>query len=148
MNGIYGYDGQNPQGQMQSGVYTSYPGGMVSSDYPNPMQTPAPSQNRNPFAPQQAHYNLRGRYIQSPDDIQAGEVPMDGSVSFFPTSDNSAIIGKMWDKNGKLQQVRYIPDTVVEEQLKAFQANQSATITTTLNTILDKISKIESSLNS
>ena len=73
---------------------------------------------------------------------------MDGSVSFFPTSDNSAIIGKMWDKNGKLQQVRYIPDTVVEEQLKAFQANQSATITTTLNTILDKISKIESSLNS
>ena len=37
MNGMYGYDGQNPQGQMQSGVYASYPGGMVSSAYPNPM---------------------------------------------------------------------------------------------------------------
>lgn len=148
MNGMYGYDGQNPQGQMQSGVYASYPGGMVSSAYPNPMQAPAPSQNRNPFAPQQTRYGLRGHYIQNPDEIQAGEVPMDGSVSFFPTNDNSAIIGKMWDKNGKLQQVRYIPDTVVEEQLKAFQASQSTAITTTLNTILDKISKIESSLNS
>lgn len=31
MNGMYGYDGQNPQGQMQSGVYASYPGGTVSS---------------------------------------------------------------------------------------------------------------------
>lgn len=148
MNGMYGYDGQNPQGQMQSGMYANYPGGVINTAYPNPMQTPAPTQTRNPFAPQQTHYSLRGRYIQSPDDIQAGEVPMDGSVSFFPMSDNSAIIGKMWDKNGKLQQVRYIPDTVVEEQLKAFQANQSAAITTALDTILDKITKIENSLNS
>lgn len=146
MNEMYGYGAQNNQGVMQPGAYANYQGGMVNNAYP--AQVPVPSQSRNPFAPQQARYNLRGHYIQNPDEIQAGEVPMDGSVSFFPMGDNSAIIGKMWDKNGKLQQVRYIPDTVIEEQLKAYQASQSSTITTTLNTILDKISKLESSLNS
>lgn len=144
MNEMYGYGGMN-QGMQQNG-YPNYQAGMANNAYP--VQTSVPSQNRNPFVPQQTRYNLRGHYIQNPDEIQAGEVPMDGSVSFFPMDDNSAIIGKMWDKNGKLQQVRYIPDTVIEEQLKAYQASQSSTITTTLNTILDKISKLESSLNS
>lgn len=145
MNETYGYSGQNTQGMAQPGAYANYQGGMVNGGYP--VQTSSP-QNRNPFATQQIRYGLRGRYIQNPDEIQAGEVLMDGSVSFFPMSDNSMVIGKMWGKDGLIKEVRYIPETVVEEKLKAFQASQSSAITTTLNTILDKIAKIESSLNS
>ena len=144
MNDAYGYGVQNQgQGMMQSNNYSNYSGG--ANLY---TQTLMPSQSHNPFASQQMRYGLRGHYIQNPDEIQAGEVPMDGSVSFFPMSDNSVVIGKMWGKDGLIKEVRYIPETVVEEKLKAFQANQSSAITTTLNTILDKISKIESSLNS
>ncbi len=142
MNEAYGYGGQN-QGMMQGNVYGGYQNQSVPS-----AQMIMPTQGHNPFTAQQTRYGLRGHYIQNPEEIQAGEVPMDGSVSFFPMSDNSAIIGKMWGKDGLIKEVRYIPDTIVEEKLKAFQANQSATITATLNTILDKISKIESSLNS
>ena len=51
---------------------------------------------------QQAVQRINGRVVQSADMITANDVPMDGSVAFFPTQDLSDIYAKSWDANGKI----------------------------------------------
>lgn len=52
---------------------------------------------------------LPGFYISSPQNISARDVPMDGSISFFPAEDLSYIIIKQWSGNGMISEARYIP---------------------------------------
>ena len=51
---------------------------------------------------QQAAQRINGRVVQSADMITANDVPMDGSVAFFPTQDLSEIYAKSWDANAKI----------------------------------------------
>lgn len=51
-----------------------------------------------------------GRVVCQEGEITAQEVPMDGSMSFFPLSDGSAIVGKRWNADGTIQTVRYIAE--------------------------------------
>ena len=52
---------------------------------------------------------IAGRMVGAPSEIVPNEVPMDGSVAFFPTSDGSAIFAKAWNPNGTISTVRYAP---------------------------------------
>lgn len=110
-------------------------------------RTSATMGSQNPFATN-VRYGINGRYVQNPNEIRPGEIPMDGTVSFFPLSDNSAIIGKMWDQNGNIKEVRYLPDYILEAKLKEFQDSQNNELNGTLREILERISKLENSLNS
>lgn len=84
--------------------------------------------------PQQAPVP-RFKFINSPDDIVPGDVPMDGSMAFFVMNDNSGIFGKCWDQSGRLQTVRFS-----REELSAPPIPQS-------NDISDRLDRIESNLN-
>lgn len=57
-----------------------------------------------------------GRTVNSPEEITAADVPMDGSVRLFPTGDGSAIYRKEWDGNGHLNTVRYVPEPITPQQ--------------------------------
>lgn len=59
-------------------------------------------QYQQPPYMQQAAQRINGRVVQSADMITANDVPMDGSVAFFPTQDLSEIYAKSWDANGKI----------------------------------------------
>ena len=37
------------------------------------------------------------------DDIRASEIPMDGTVAVFPSSDYSYVVLKAWNSNGSIQ---------------------------------------------
>ena len=63
---------------------------------------PALQQYQQPSYMQQAAQRINGRVVQSADMITANDVPMDGSVAFFPTQDLSEIYAKSWDANGKI----------------------------------------------
>ena len=63
---------------------------------------PALQQYQQPSYMQQAVQRINGRVVQSADMITANDVPMDGSVAFFPTQDLSEIYAKSWDANGKI----------------------------------------------
>lgn len=52
---------------------------------------------------------IAGRMVGAPSEIVPNEVPMDGSVAFFPTSDGSAIFAKAWNPNGTISTVQYVP---------------------------------------
>lgn len=46
---------------------------------------------------------LPGRIVNSPDEVRASEIPMDGTVAVFPSSDYSYVVLKAWNSNGSIQ---------------------------------------------
>lgn len=51
---------------------------------------------------------VQGRVVESETDIKPNEIPMDGSVTFFPKSDYSVVFGKTWTENGTIRSMRYL----------------------------------------
>lgn len=64
--------------------------------------------------------SLPGYFIQSENEIIAKNIPMDGSISFFPYRDLSRIVIKQWDANG-INTLSY----VLEQPQAPQQAQQS-----------------------
>lgn len=96
-------------------VYTQPPVPYVPQGQPM-MQPNRVPMNPQPVQQSQEHPTnlIRARYITSPEEIQLGEVPMDGSMPLFMLQDRSAIVGKYWDKDAQLKTVRYIPEVIQE----------------------------------
>lgn len=69
-----------------------------------------PQQAQPPQAMQmQQPRGISGRMVGTLAEIVPNEVPMDGSVAFFPTADGSAIFAKAWNPNGTISTVQYVP---------------------------------------
>jgi len=69
-------------------------------------QTPQISERifqQTPQTPPPRPTYLPGRVVNSPDDIRASEIPMDGTVAVFPSSDYSYVVLKAWNSNGSIQ---------------------------------------------
>lgn len=69
--------------------------------------------NQRPFIPPprplfDTAQRLPGRFVSCEDDISLQEIPMDGSISYFPTQDLSKIFIRQWNKQGKLEGLTYI----------------------------------------
>lgn len=54
---------------------------------------------------------INGRIVQTVENINANEVPMDGSMAFFPKQDMSEIYVKGWNANGTINTIVYKPYT-------------------------------------
>lgn len=52
---------------------------------------------------------LNGRIVQMVENINANEVPMDGSMAFFPKQDLSEIYVKGWNADGTIKTIVYKP---------------------------------------
>lgn len=52
---------------------------------------------------------INGRIVQALENINANEVPMDGSMAFFPKQDMSEIYVKGWNANGTINTIVYKP---------------------------------------
>ena len=59
---------------------------------------------------------MSGRIVSQEADITPQEVPMDGSFSWFPMADGSAVIVKRWNSDGTIQTVRYAPEATEPQQ--------------------------------
>lgn len=71
----------------------------------NPMPNQAPQQTQQ-FVPIQIH----GHTIKDEStEIAPNDVPMDGSVSLFPTENYSCIFAKHWNKDGKITTTKFVP---------------------------------------
>ena len=97
---------------------------------------------------------IQGKVVQSESAIMANDVPMDGSVAFFPMQDMSAIVAKQWDANGTIRKTVYKPfneqmaDSSIDD--KRIEIGLSDDVTGVFMKRFDelesKISSIESSL--
>lgn len=133
-NGFYG-----PCGQPMN--FPNYPApyqGNLNGYAPfQPMS--AQSQNIQQTQPQPQVLQISGRMVNSADDILPNEVQMDGRNYYFPSFDGSCIYVKAWNKNGKLDMVKYVLDTVE-------QTPKESQLELMLNSINERLSKIEKTL--
>lgn len=76
-----------------------------------------PTQQTYPQNPQtypQASLGLQGKLIDNAEVVKVMEIPMDGSVSYFPLADGSAILTKQLQTDGTSKVVIYKPSTEPE----------------------------------
>lgn len=78
-------------------------------NYQQSLQQQPMQMNQQPM-PQQT-VGINGRVVQAVENINANEVPMDGSMAFFPKQDMSEIYVKGWNANGTINTIVYKPYT-------------------------------------
>ena len=64
---------------------------------------------QQPQQPDQMQQGIFGKVVQSQDSIVANDVPMNGSVAFFPKSDLSEIYAKQWSADGTISTMVFKP---------------------------------------
>lgn len=110
-----------------SGTYQN-PGFSQSMQYAQPysynpylnQQRMEPAQNyMQPvqLVPQQPiqQFGINGKVVPAVENITANDVPMDGSVAFFPKQDMTEIYAKSWNADGTIRTIVFKPvssDTV------------------------------------
>lgn len=83
----------------------------------NPMANIQRFQSQEQIQPQiqqpmpQQIAGINGRVVQAVENINANEVPMDGSMAFFPKQDMSEIYVKGWNADGTIRTIVYKPYT-------------------------------------
>lgn len=134
-NPFYSNPGSNPyawNNNFTPGTsYAPQTGGyMAGNQTPNSYQ----NQQMNRFQ------SIPGRLVNNLDEITPQEVPMDGSVSLFPTNDFSAIYAKTWTKDGTIATMKFIPEKQEPAPTSNFLAEK-------INKIDKRISSLESRMN-
>ena len=104
----YGYNPYFPQQRFQSVEQANQQPMMTT--YQTPMQLTKPT-------------NLLGKSVDNIDVVKAMDIPLDGSISYFPLTDGSAIVSKQLQTDGTSKIVVYKP---TQEDKK--EAVQFATI--------------------
>lgn len=97
MNNAYSQQGLYPQ---QYGNY---------APYQQMQQQRFQPQEQYPVMQNQQAIGLNGRIVQVVENINANEVPMDGSMAFFPKQDLSEIYVKGWNADGTIKTIVYKP---------------------------------------
>lgn len=78
---------------------------------PMPMMTqPIPNQQYiTPIQQPTQQLGLLGKSVDSIDVVKAMDIPLDGSVSYFPLTDGSAIVTKQLQSDGTSKTIIYKP---------------------------------------
>lgn len=97
MNSVYNPQGFYPQ---QYGNYAPYQ--QIQQQRFQPQEQYQAMQNQQAIG-------LNGRIVQVVENINANEVPMDGSMAFFPKQDLSEIYVKGWNADGTIKTIVYKP---------------------------------------
>lgn len=107
--GIQNYQQYNP-GVMQPIPYQDRMAQAAQlQNYNQNLQQQFPSIQNPTQQPQQMANGLNGKVIQVVENIAANDVPMDGSIAFFPKQDMTEIYAKAWNADGTIRTVVYRP---------------------------------------
>lgn len=101
----YGYNPYYTQ-QRYQGVDTNNQQPMMTT-YQQPMQLTKPS-------------SLLGKSVDNIDVVKATDIPLDGSISYFPLTDGSAIVSKQLQMDGTSKMVVYKPVKEDSDDSKKF----------------------------
>lgn len=110
----------------------------LEQQYPQFAQQPQ-NYPQNPQNYPQPALGLQGKSVESLDVVKAMDIPLDGSISYFPLTDGSAIITKQLQQDGTSKTIIYKPFAepttptetikyVSEDEVKAMIENSSETI--------------------
>ena len=100
----YGYNPYYQQQQRMQGIEQQQP---IITAYQQPMQLTKPS-------------SLLGKSVDNIDVVKATDIPLDGSISYFPLTDGSAIVSKQLQMDGTSKMVVYKPIKEDSDDSKKF----------------------------
>ena len=89
--------------------------------YPQYTQSTQSTYPQNPQTYTQASLGLQGKLIDNAEVVKVTEIPMDGSVSYFPLADGSAILTKQLQVDGTSKVVIYKPSVESEKAVETPQ---------------------------
>lgn len=110
-----------------------------------------------PYQQNQIVQGINGKIITEISQITANDVPMDGSVAFFPKQDLSEVYAKSWNADGTIRTVTYKPVLDNEpknvqtdtEKLKCELSDEATEgIISKFDEISDRLGQLEKSLQS
>ena len=116
------------------------------------LQAQQPQQPQQQF--QQMPMGISGRVVPNAEAIAANDVPMDGSVAFFPMQDMSQILAKSWNADGTIKTVIYKPfvetpsnlSTTNEKLNVGLSDDVTQAFMQRFDDIADRISRLEQSM--
>ena len=111
--------------------YNPYNNPYYAYNYNPQSQPQIPKSVQSTYKPQNM-ITLQGKVVDSLDVVKATDIPYDGSVSYFPLTDGSAIITKQLQQDGtsklviykpisdedETTKIKYMTETEFQEQLK------------------------------
>lgn len=83
-------------------------------------------QQINPY--QQQNNGISGRSVSRVEDITVNDIPMDGTMSYFPLNSGMEIYGKRWNADGTVSTVLYkaeLPKSDTEKEKEVNSIDQS-----------------------
>lgn len=104
---MFNYNGYNSYTQPQMPRYNPQYQPYNNQQMQSQMQQPT-MQNYTPQTVQ--IQGLQGKTVDSVDVVKAMDIPLDGSVSYFPLVDGSAIVTKQLQQDGTSKTVIYTPN--------------------------------------
>lgn len=95
------------------------------------------------YQPVQQQIGINGKVIQTVENITANDVPMDGSVAFFPKNDLSEIYAKKWNSDGTICTVLFKPvlNNKSTETVENSEINSTEKLTKTVMERFDELGK-------
>lgn len=87
--------------------------GQQGANRPQPMEIPIQPQNTIQ-QPLNRQNNLYGKQVDSVDVVKAIDIPLDGSISYFPLANGSAIVTKQLQQDGTSKITIYEPKSEKE----------------------------------
>ena len=84
--------------------------GQQQTNIPQPMDLPIQQQNTSQMALNRQNI-LYGKQVDSLEVVKAIDIPLDGSISYFPLANGSAIITKQLQQDGTSKITIYEPKT-------------------------------------
>lgn len=121
----------------------------------NPVFTNYPQMTQNIPQRIQQEPQIMGKIVQNAEMITANDVPLNGSVAFFPKQDLSEIYAKSWTADGVIRTMTFKPiqneevgnlsTESTESQIGAI-LNVTDGLEKTLNDIVSKIDNLEKNL--
>ena len=84
--------------------------GQQQANMPQPMEMPIQQQNTPQMALNRQNI-LYGKQVDSLEVVKAIDIPLDGSISYFPLANGSAIVTKQLQQDGSSKITIYEPKT-------------------------------------
>ena len=81
----------------------------IPNTFQQPRYQPDPQQYSQPQPTYKQPLGLQGKSVDSVDVVKAMDIPLDGSISYFPLTDGTAIVTKQLQMDGSSKTIIYKP---------------------------------------
>lgn len=136
---MFNYSGYNGYMQPQIPRYNNQMNFNAQMQQPNIQQQPIPNYNPQPVTIQ----GLQGKSVDSLDVVKAMDIPLDGSISYFPLVDGTAIVTKQLQQDGTSKTIIYRPN---KDENQEKMGIQNYVTSDELNKIIEENNKIQKEL--